>query len=300
MKIHAIQTGTVQTKTNQRCGKGKGKLRQLNMMLDNAWTQPLPIYAWAIEHPEGVIVVDTGETSRSVLPGYFPRWHPYFLFGVRTEVLPQQEIGSQLLARGIRPTDVRTVILTHLHTDHAGGLSHFPASRALVSQTELNIARGFAGKLRGYLPHRWPDWFDPETISFHPSEYGSFEQCHTLTKRGDVVIVPTPGHTPGHVSVIVLDEGLSYFLAGDTSYSQELLLRMKVDGVSPDEEMARLTMAKILKYAMEFPTVYLPTHDPDSRRRLENKLLLLSPAMQSTVEMEFGFRAHRQLSSVAE
>ena len=65
MKIHAIQTGTVAVKTRQVEGVGHGRRRLLNTFLDRTWTEPLPIYAFAIEHPEGVIVVDTGETARN-------------------------------------------------------------------------------------------------------------------------------------------------------------------------------------------------------------------------------------------
>ena len=95
MKIHAIQTGTVSIKTRQVQAVGHGTRRQLNMFLDRQWTDPLPIYAFAIEHPEGVIVVDTGETARSAEPGYFPRWHPFFRYGVREWVAPEEEIGPQ-------------------------------------------------------------------------------------------------------------------------------------------------------------------------------------------------------------
>ena len=96
--------------------------------MDREWTEPLPIYAWLIEHPEGLIVVDTGETARAGEPGYFPRWHPYFKLAVREWVQPEDEIGPRLRALGFSPDDVRWVILTHLHTDHAGGLAHFPRS----------------------------------------------------------------------------------------------------------------------------------------------------------------------------
>jgi hypothetical protein len=117
LKIHAIQTGTVRVKVCQRVGRGRGSLRQVNILLDPSWTEALPIYAWAVETPEGIVLVDTGETARTGEPGYFPRWHPYFRLAVRLDVTPEQEVGPQLLKLGIRPGDVRTVILTHLHTE---------------------------------------------------------------------------------------------------------------------------------------------------------------------------------------
>src|SRR5262245_15543323 len=126
MRIHAISTGTVAIKERQRRGVGHGVMRQLNMLRDTSWTEPLPIYVWVIEQPEGVIVVDTGETARTAEPGYFPRWHPYYRIGLREWVQSEQEIGPQMRALGIAPEDVRWLVLTHLHTDHAGGLHHFP------------------------------------------------------------------------------------------------------------------------------------------------------------------------------
>jgi glyoxylase-like metal-dependent hydrolase (beta-lactamase superfamily II) len=94
-----------------------------------------------------------------------------------------------------------------------------------------------------------------------------------LTRRGDVLIIPTPGHTPHHVSVLVCGDP-SYLLAGDTSYTEELLVAGKVDGVSPDPRVTRRTNERILALARERPLVYLPSHDPQSAARLIDRAVV--------------------------
>ena len=270
MRIHAIQTGRVAIKERQRHGVGHGLRRRLNTLVDREWTEPLPIYAWVIEHPEGIIVVDTGETARAAEPGYFPWWHPYYKLNVREWVYPEEEIGPQMESLGIKPADVRWVVLTHLHTDHAGGLHHFPEVDILVSRTEYQQALRFGGRLNGYLQNRWPKWFAPHLIDFANQPFGPFPSSYTLTQAGDVVLVPTIGHTAGHLSVIVQDGSTSTFLAGDTSYTQQLLLDGVVDGVSESDDAAKQTIGHIQTYLTSVPTIYLPSHDPESVTRLEN------------------------------
>ena len=112
----------------------------------------------------------------------------------------------------------------------------------------------------------------------YPSVYwqplGPFEQSYKLTQAGDVLIVPTPGHTPGHVSVLVNTEDVIFFLAGDTSYSESLLIKRTPDGVSPRASVAVDTMDRILRLADSRPLVYLPSHDPESVDRLTEKRTL--------------------------
>jgi N-acyl homoserine lactone hydrolase len=276
MNIHIIETGKVAVKMRQREARGTGSARFINTLIDKQWTDPLPIYAFVIEHPEGIIVIDTGETARTSEPGYFPRWNPYFRFGVREWVTPEQEIGPQLRTLGIKPDDVRWVILTHLHTDHAGGLAHFPKAEILVTRTEYELASGFIGKVRGYLPHRWPEWFDPTLVEFENKPMGPFPMSITLTQRGDVHLIPTPGHSGGQMAVILEAENLSYFFAGDTSYTEAFMLQQKVDGVSPDENAARQSLKRALEFVQERPTVYLPSHDPDSVARLQEKRVTIA------------------------
>jgi N-acyl homoserine lactone hydrolase len=268
VKIYPIQTGSVQIKTAQRVRKPGGPIR---ILTDSQWTEWLPIFAWVIDHPEGIIVVDTGDTARTAEPGYFPRWHPYYRSSVRMRVPPEAEIGPQLQRMGIGQADVKMLVLTHFHTDHAGGLHHFPNSTILVSGSDYRAAGGFAGRLLGYLPNHWPAWFEPTAIAFEQVRTGPFSQRYQVTRAGDVVVVPTPGHTPGHVSVLVTSDDLTYFLAGDTSYTEQLLLDQLPDGVSPNAGVTRGTLQQILSLAGAQPVIYLPTHDPESVVRLQEK-----------------------------
>ncbi len=274
-KIYAIRTGLVKVRRAQRESRGRGLARTLNMLLDKEWTEWLPIYAWAIEHEEGIIVVDTGETSRVHERGYHPSWHPFYRRAVQFSVHPEEELGPQLRALGIAARDVRHVVLTHLHTDHAGGLAHVTGARIWVAEGEMQRAGGWGGRVGGYLPHRWPKWWDPELLRFEERPLGPFQRSVPVTKCGDVVAVETPGHTPHHVSVVV-QGAVSYFLAGDTSYNLGLLMAGKVDGVSPDEAVSRGTLARIMRLAQERPLVYLPSHDPESEARLAANAVLVA------------------------
>ena len=236
--------------------------------MDRSWTDPLPIYAWLIEHPEGPIVVDTGETALVNDPGYFPRWHPYFKLGLKECVQPEEEIGPGLNALGFSPDNIRWVIMTHLHTDHAGGLAHFPKSEILVYRSEFENASGFMGKARGFLPHRWPSLFSPRLFELDEEAFGPFPQSLRVTEAGDVTIIATHGHTKGHVSVVLEHGPLSVFFAGDTSYAQALMLEGAIDGVAPDERVARETLDRIREFTRQQPVVYLPSHDPEAGIRL--------------------------------
>jgi glyoxylase-like metal-dependent hydrolase (beta-lactamase superfamily II) len=267
IKIHPIQTGLVRIRVSQRNRKLGGPVR---ILMDREWTEWLPIFVWAIEHPEGIIVVDTGETARVSEPGYLPPWHPFFRLAASFDVKPEDEIGLQLRKIGISPEDVGTVIVTHLHTDHAGGLHHFPRSKIFVAGGEYKGALGLWGKLNGYLPHRWPGWFTPVPIPFAPVAFGGFARSFPVTASSDVVVVPTPGHTPNHVSVIVKTGERDYFLAGDTSYTESQLLERRSDGVSRNAKVTVATIGRICDYLSSTPSVYLPTHDPDSAVRLRD------------------------------
>jgi len=211
--------------------------------------------------------VDAGETARTSEPGWFPRWQPYFRLAVRFEVRPEEEIGPRMRALGLDPGDVRHVVLTHLHTDHVAGVGEFTNAEVIAGRADWDLAQGFAGKTRGYLPHRWPSHIEPRLVDLPAEPHGPFER--SMEVASGVRIVATPGHSPRHQSVLVEDGETRLLLAGDTSYDQQCMLDGAVDGVSPDAETALDTLRRIREACREAPTVYLPSHDPESVARLE-------------------------------
>jgi len=120
----------------------------------------------------------------------------------------------------------------------------------------------------------------PPGVEFRPFElgdgaFGTFDASHRLTEDGRVVVVPTPGHTPGHVSIVAIDdEGRHVFIAGDATDSLEQLQARRADAVTMTPKVMVQSIDRILAYGREHPTVYLPAHDPESASRLEAGTLL--------------------------
>lgn len=267
MKIHAIQTGSVRVKLAQLDAPFPGPLGIVGVLLDTRWSGELPTYSWAIEHRDGVIVVDTGQAAY-LLEAVQRSLHPFLRSCVHFEIAPELEVGPQLRSLGIGARDVKQVVLTHMHVDHDAGLSHFSHSAIRVAPGEIAGARGVRGTVMGHLPGRWPDWFDPQSLDLADGPYGPFTASRRLTADGSVIAVATPGHTPHHVSVIVENGDVAVFLAGDTSYSEALMLAGRVDGTSVNAGITRRTLAAIRRFATERPVIYLPTHDPEAGARL--------------------------------
>ena len=276
MRVHAIETGRVQIKASQAAGRGHGLSRRLAPLIDPHWSPWLPTLAYAIERRDGVILVDTGMSSRLKRE---PPVHPFFRLGVRFEVEPEEEVGPQLKAIGISPADVKRVVLTHLHVDHDGGLAEFPGSEILISPGELAAASGLRGRLLGYLPQRWPSCFAPKPLVLDDGTYGPFERSKRLTQDGAIVAVATPGHTPDHLSVIVEYGDAAVFIAGDASYNEATMLSGTLDGVSIDEAVASTTLSAIQTFAAARPTIYLPAHDPNAAQRLAERRVTGPPVL---------------------
>jgi glyoxylase-like metal-dependent hydrolase (beta-lactamase superfamily II) len=177
---------------------------------------------------------------------------------------------------GIKIKDVTKVVLTHIHGDHANGVTPFVNTPIWVSQREHDAFRS-APKLLKRLTLETPESFNPQPFNFVPEQIGPFETSFPLTKAGDVIAVPTPGHTRGHLSVIAIENGISTFIAGDITYNEAALIKRDFQGPSDAPSEQPKTLAKVWQYTQENPTVYLPSHDPNSGKRLANKQIVPMP-----------------------
>ena len=175
----------------------------------------LPVGAFLVEHPDGTAVFDTGmhpelehtkDRMRSTAD----------LFEV--EQSESWTVAGQLAERGVSPDDVDLAIVSHLHFDHCGGLVQLPEARVLVQQREWGAA--FSAPLVEFGVFN-PDDFDLG----HDRELLDGE--HDVFGDGSVVIVPTPGHTAGHQSLLI--EG-RLLLTGDACYCR---LALDLDAPPP-------------------------------------------------------------------
>lgn len=257
MKIHALTTGAVRVK-HAFLFPGHGARRQLDLFLPGPWSEPLPIHCWAIEHEGRLLLVDSGETAAA-------RNIPF----ARFEVAREQELPGAMAAVGLSLQDVSEVVLTHHHGDHVDGLIHVRAP-VRINDAELQFLAGALPRvMRRVLRQPLPDGFAPRPFALDGGPFGAFARSRALSEDGRIVAVETPGHTPGHVSVICVDDsGRHVMLAGDVTDTLEQLKARRADAVGPDPKAHVATLDTILAHCREHPTVYLPSHDPESAARL--------------------------------
>jgi glyoxylase-like metal-dependent hydrolase (beta-lactamase superfamily II) len=270
IKITAFSTGTANCHVRQTSSPQDISTlrRKAGIMLDKEWAGPLPINTYLIEHPEGLILIDTGDSARNSEHGYMPRLNPFFRYAVHILVAPEEEIGPQLKAIGVNPArDVGRVVLTHLHHDHTGGLNHFPHSEIIASDACMKAARRKRG-LIGAVPRTWPTWFDPTPFQFDGPAVGAFPRSAPLTKDGSIFALETPGHMAGHTVIVARGEEMTYVLAGDLTYRESLLLEDAVDGVTENVQESLASQQAVKALGAAEPTVLLPAHDPGAAARL--------------------------------
>jgi N-acyl homoserine lactone hydrolase len=248
--------------------------RALGLGLPKSEWIEVPIVAFAIEHPgAGVLLVDSGlHPSVAVDPK-----QSFGRITVRAfrdiSMTPEQAVRAQLKERGLAMPGA--VVLTHLHVDHASGVSEFPDATFVVSRQEWEAATD-GGPMQGYVKRQFDHAFDYRTLDFEAPDadsYATFGRSFDLFGDGSVRLVFTPGHSAGHLSVILRLRERELLVAGDAAYLTESIETGHVPYRMHDEHLTRRSLREIQLYSQGAPdALVVPGHDFERWRELDAML----------------------------
>lgn len=205
----------------------------------------LPVSSYLIEHPKGLILVDTG-------------WHKQVRRSNWAELGPQVQINTgylpagwaideRLAALGYKPEDLDLVLLSHLHCDHVSGLKHVAqAKRILVSQPEWHTANRLP---LVYLPHEWRG-VNVDTYQYENSDIGPVGESYDVFGDGSVLQVHTPGHATGMSATLIRnDAGRYVLLAADVGYANRSWEEMLTPGICTSRKAAITSLGWVREQA---------------------------------------------------
>jgi glyoxylase-like metal-dependent hydrolase (beta-lactamase superfamily II) len=176
------------------------------------------------------------------------------------EMEPDDDVVSKLAKLDLEPGDVAHVVQSHLHFDHAGGLEFFPEATVYVQREELRFAY-------------WPAVYQREIYlraDFdHPLRWKELEGDYDIFGDGSMLILRTPGHTPGHQSLLVRLDGGPVLLMGDATYLLGKMRERLLPAVvwSPDAMVA--SWERIEDIERREGAELICTHDLDFRERVK-------------------------------
>ena len=208
-----------------------------------------------ITHPDGIVVVDTGVHDSAVADASKAWGDADERIGVPL-MHAGQEVPAQLEKLGLSPGDVRYVVCTHLHGDHVGGHLYFPDATFVCQQAEIDYAHepDIPSMVREYpLDQIAPDRLTYETI----------KGDHDLFGDGTVQLFSTPGHTPGHQSLLLrLPETGPVLLSGDACWTQWNLDEMTLPGIIWFPSAYVASRRRLLELQAAENARWFFTHDP--------------------------------------
>lgn len=271
--VHAISTGSGEQHKEHRYGS---RMPQLWWVLTSMSWVEVPITFYVLEHRDGLVLFDAGMdpaigTDPNYISSAIGRFFLRRLF--RFHIGPEDSLTKKLEVLGYATADVRKVIVSHLHFDHIGGIAEVPQAELLISRDEWQQLSGPHPErdfiLREHIELPGAKWCQ---IDFAPTDdpfLAPFGGCYDMMGDGSMILLPTPGHTPGSMSMLARSKGFPPLLfVGDLTYDVDMLMNDQVPGTG-DKAQLRSSFAKVRALREQLSDlVILPAHDPAATETL--------------------------------
>ena len=270
MTIHVLHCGYIRIAKNLLDNGGRFSTDIAKAILTPDGDRvTLPVSVYLIEHRNGFYLIDTGWCSEispdgiydfkaacMVLPKHLASlYHPYVPQGMT--------VREQLNERGIRPEDIKAVIITHFDADHVAGLRLVSnAQRIIVPEDEAYWSVRTKYRMR-QVRELW------ETVGFERLYYRGFQlgpmnRAIDITGDGSIMMISLPGHTDGQAGVMVKEGGKYVIIAADSAISSHNWETLRPAGLGADKELQKKTLRWIRKEASDPDCIrVLCSHDPN-------------------------------------
>lgn len=213
-----------------------------------------PVTAFLIDHPRGLVLFDTGLGTRFVRPaGTAPEGF--------IDLEQGDTIDERMRAIGVEPNEIRWIIVSHLHTDHAGGNCYFPNATVVVQESE----------------HRHAFEDAAEDPIYELAEYDTGQPFlkisgeHDLFGDGTIILFPTGGHTPGHQSAKIRTDGGDVVLTGDCCSLKRSLDEFRLPDHCHDADQFMASLKHLSRLERAGARVF-PSHDPGFWETIEKNV----------------------------
>ncbi len=275
--VSALSSGSAEAHPEHQ--RGTWKPQWLWLLTSRRWMD-VPVNFFVIEHRDGLVLFDTGLDPAIVSdPNYIT--HPVgrvLLKRIfRFHIGEQDRLGRKLRDAGFRAEDVKKAVISHLHFDHVGGIAQIPEAELIVSRQEWNILSGPRPErewiLREHIELPTANWRPVDFVPTNDPSFAPFEGCYDVMGDGSLILLPTPGHTPGSSSLLVRSPQLPpILLIGDLAYNADMLMEDKVPGTG-DAKLLRQSYAKVRQLKQMLPELVLvPSHDATASEALKSML----------------------------
>jgi glyoxylase-like metal-dependent hydrolase (beta-lactamase superfamily II) len=247
MKLYFFEAGILKSKKN---------LFTFGVGVGEPFDVPVPFLL--IDHPKGVVLYDTGN-ALEVVNKKHEHWGA--MVDAYDPVMTEDQWCVNAIQKvGYKPADVKYVILSHLHLDHAGCVGHFPNAKYVVQRDEMHYAYVPDYFMKGAYIRKDFDkdvnWLILEGWRNDPVDFFG---------DGTILIYFTPGHTPGHQSILVnLPKSGPMFFAADSCYTTENIDKDILPGLSWSPSEAVKTVQRMKNIRDLYGATVVTGHDPEA------------------------------------